>query len=147
MDEFIKMLNEDYELVRYKIKETKIIFEVASSKKSCTCPYCGMLSSRVHSNYQREIQDLPILNKQTILLVNTRKMFCDNPDCKVATFAERHPFVVKNGKKTERLVANILATSLQLSSINASKLLNTEAIKVSKSSICTLIKKNAINYR
>lgn len=68
-------------------------------------------------------------------------MFCDNPDCKVATFAERHPSVVKNGKKTERLVANILATSLQLSAINASKLFNTEAIKVSKSSICTLIKK------
>lgn len=96
MDEFIKMLNEYYELVRYKIKETKIIFEVASSNKSCTCPYCCMLSSGVHSNYQREIQDLPILNKQTILLVNTRKMFCDNPDCKVSTFAELRPFVVKN---------------------------------------------------
>ncbi|MEQ8156498.1 MAG: transposase family protein [Clostridiaceae bacterium] len=147
MDEFIKMLNEDYELMNYRIKEKIIVFEIASNKRNCTCPYCGMVSSRVHSTYQRDIQDLPIHNKQTILLVNTRKMFCDNPDCQVTTFAERHPFVAKSGKKTERLVANILATSLQLSSISASKLLSTESIKICKSSICTLLKKNAVHCK
>ena len=24
------------------------------------CPYCGTLSSKVHSSYEREIQDLPM---------------------------------------------------------------------------------------
>lgn len=145
MDEFIKMLSTDYELVDFKIKDTQIIFEIASAKKSCTCPFCGMTSSRVHSTYQREIQDLPLHNKQTVLLVHTRKMFCGNPDCQATTFAERHPFVSKNGKKTDRLVTNILNTSLQLSSISASRLLKTASVKVCKSSICTLLKKNAIN--
>jgi hypothetical protein len=73
MDEFIKMLNADYDLVDYKIKDTQIVFEIASNKSNCTSPYCGMASSKVHSAYQREIQDLSIHNKQTILLVNTRK--------------------------------------------------------------------------
>lgn len=100
-----------------------------------------MTSSRIHSIYQREIQDLPLHNKQTILLVHTRKMFCENPDCQATTFAERHPFVAKYGKKTDRLVTNILNTSLQLSSISASRLLKTESVKVCKSSICTLLKK------
>jgi transposase len=145
MDEFIKILNVDYELLDYKIKDTQIVFKIASTRENCNCPYCGKESSRVHSTYQREIQDLPLHNKQTILLVDTRKMFCDNPDCQVTTFAEPHPFVAKNGKKTERLVTNILNTSLQLSSISASRLLKTESIKACKSSICTLVKKNAIN--
>lgn len=60
-----------------------------------------MISSRVHSTYQREIQDLPIHNKQTVLFVHTRKMFCENPDCQTTTFAERHPFAAKSGKKTD----------------------------------------------
>jgi len=145
MHEFIKMLNDDYALLDYIIKDTQIVFEITSIKKSCTCPFCGMTSSRVHSTYKREIQDLPLHNKQTILRVHTRKMFCENPDCQATTFAERHQFAAKNGKKTDRLVTNILNTSLQLSSINASKLLKTESVKVCKSSICTLLKKNAIN--
>lgn len=145
MDELIKTLYADYELIDYKIRDTQIVFKIASNIKSCICPYCGMASSRVHSTYQREIQDLPIHNKQTILLVNTRKIFCDNSDCQFKTFSERHPFVTKSGKKTERLVTNILNTSLQLSSTSASKLLKTESVRVCKSSICTLLKKNAIH--
>lgn len=145
MDEFIKILTDDYELLDYKIKGTQIVFEISSTKKSYTCPFCGITSLRVHSTYQREIQDLPLHNKQTILLVHTRKMFCENSDCQTTTFAERHPFTAKNGKKTDRLVTNILNTSLQLSSINASNLLKTESVKVCKSSICTLLKKNAIH--
>lgn len=139
------MLSKDYELVNYKIEDNQIEFQITSAKNICTCPFCGMASSRVHSNYNRKVQDLPLHNKQTLLLVHTRKMFCENPDCQAKMFAERHPFVAKNGKKTDRLVANILNTSLQLSSISASRLLKTESVKVCKSSICALLKKNAIH--
>lgn len=142
MDEFIKLLSSDYELLRYKFTDSLIVFEVISTKQSVCCPYCGTPSTKVHSTYQREIQDLPIQNKQFILLVNTRKMFCRNPDCSYRTFSEKHSFVVRSGKKTERLIANILNTSLKLSSVNASKLLESESIKVCKSSICNLLKKN-----
>ena len=44
-------------------------------------------------------------------------------------------------KKTNRLIQNILYTSSQLSSLNASKLLKSENITVCKSSICDLLKK------
>jgi hypothetical protein len=36
MDEFIKMLNEYYELMDYRIKENKVVFEIASNKINCT---------------------------------------------------------------------------------------------------------------
>lgn len=47
------------------------------------CPYCGTLSSKVHSSYEREIQDLPMQNRKVILLVKTRKMFCSNCKCEM----------------------------------------------------------------
>ncbi|OYO59674.1 hypothetical protein CG709_18115 [Lachnotalea glycerini] len=50
------------------------------------CPYCGHSSFSVHSTYQREIQDISLQDKQTILLLSVRKMFCDNPQCSHKTF-------------------------------------------------------------
>lgn len=141
MDEFIKLLNQDYELVQYRIKDKAVIFNIQSSKKELTCPFCGSKSIWVHSIYQREIQDLPIQDKQVILLVDTRKMFCKNPDCLHKTFAEIHPFAAPRAKKTERLAKNIIHTSTQLSSLNASGLLKGENITACKSSICSLLKK------
>ncbi len=68
-------------------------------------------------------------------------MFCSNSDCKHKTFSERHPFVAIKGKKTIRLENSILSRSLDVSSINASKLLASEGVAVSKSSICAMLKK------
>ena len=81
MDEFIKSLNQDYELVQYHIKNKEVVFHIRSSKKELVCPFCGSKSIYVHSAYQREIQDLPIQDKQVILLVDARKLFCYYPDC------------------------------------------------------------------
>lgn len=145
MDEFIKLLDPAYELIQYRIKEDKVIFHIASTIAELECPFCGRKTSKVHSIYEREIQDLPMQGKKVILLVDIRKMRCMNPDCSHKTFSEKHPFVTAKSKKTNRLIQNILYTSSQLSSLNASKLLKSENISVCKSSICDLLKKNAIH--
>ena len=143
MEELIQMLDGDYELYDYRIKGQNIVMEIGSTTKLLNCPYCGIVSQKVHSRYQREIQDLPIQGKRVVLLVTTRKMFCNNPDCEHKTFSERHLFVAVKGKKTVRLENSILDKSLEVSSVNASKILASEGIAVSKSSICAMLKKNA----
>lgn len=110
MDEFIKLLDPAYELIQYRIKENKVIFHIASTITELECPFCGSKTSKVHSIYQREIQDLPMQGKKVILLVDTRKMRCMNPDCSYKTFSEKHPFVTAKSKKTNRLIQNILYT-------------------------------------
>ena len=141
MDEFIKLINQDYELVQYRIKDRTIIFHIQSSKEELKCPFCGSKSVSVHSVYQREIQDISIQDKKVILLVDTRKMFCRNQECLHKTFAETHPFAAPKAKKTDRLVRKIIHTSTQLSSLNASRLLKSENVTACKSSICSLLKK------
>ena len=139
----IKLLDNSLECNDCKIKAGKVIIKVYSARQSVICPYCGRKSARVHSVYQREIQDIPLHDKQTILLLSTRKMFCDNQECTHKTFSERFDFVAPCGKKTKRLIEKILVTSTKLSSVNASSLLKNDSIQVCKISICYLLKKNA----
>lgn len=145
MKDFITALDPNYQLDKYHIKNNVAVFYISSKMSEVKCPYCGTLSSKVHSSYEREIQDLPMQGKKVILLVDTRKMRCMNLDCSHKTFSEKHPFVAAKSKKTNRLIQNILYTSSQLSSLNASKLLKSENISVCKSSIRDLLKKNAIH--
>ena len=145
MEEFVRELGNHFCLDDYIIKDSEIIFKISSTESEMKCPYCGELSRKVHSNYQREIQDLPLQNKKSILLVNTRKFICSNPACSKKTFSERLPFADTKGKKTYRLEKSIIYTSTQLSSINASNILRAGGIDVCKSSICTLLKKNAVD--
>ena len=107
---FVKLLDENLECIDYKLKNDKIILLAKSSKKSVCCPYCGCISDKVHSEYQREIQDIPMQDKQTILLLNTRKMFCLNKDCAHKTFSERFDFISSNGKKTKRYNGSVVKT-------------------------------------
>ena len=109
--EIIKLLDPDLECIRYKLKNQQVIFEVKSSREKVPCPYCGKVSSKIHSVYQREIQDIPIQDKQTIVLLNTRKMFCSNPACDHKTFSERFDFIAPRERKTKRLVDKILLVS------------------------------------
>ena len=145
MEEFIKILDPMYKLDSYKIKDNLVVLHISSTEEELVCPFCGAKSKNVHSYYEREIQDLPIMDKQVVLLVKTRKMFCNNKFCSKKTFSERHAFVNPKSKKTIRLEKNIIYTSSQVSSVNASKLLKASKISISKSSICVLLKKNASN--
>ena len=99
MDFIVKDLDYNYRLNAFRNKADKIIFEISSEISTANCPYCGKESKRIHSIYQREIQDLPIQRKKVVLLVSTRKFFCDNDMCCKRTFSERHTFVDANGKK------------------------------------------------
>ena len=143
MEQFISSLDTNYQLDSYNVKDDIVVFEVSSKQNVLSCPYCGCITSKVHSYYQREIQDLPMQNKKVVLLVKTRKMFCINEACEKKTFSEKHSFADIKAQKTNRLIKNIIYTSTQLSSVNASKVLKSSSIDVSKSSICALLKKNA----
>ena len=139
--EIISSLSTDLECIRCKLKTRQIIFEVQSTREQVPCPYCGIFSSKVHSVYQREIQDIPLQDRQTILLLNTRKVFCMNPDCSHKTFSERFDFIAPKERKTKRLVNKILKPSSKLSSVSTSALLKEDSRRVCKSSICDLLKK------
>lgn len=141
MDEFIKLLDQNLEYLEHEITEEEVIIHVVSNRKQVQCPYCGQQSQKVHSTYERSFQDLPIFGKKTRIILNNRKMFCENSECSYTTFAETYDFLLHKGKKTQRLMDKIVDISLGVSSLAASDILKDGIADVGKSTICNLLKK------
>lgn len=86
------------------VEGSNAIIKMVSTKSECTCPNCKQTSSRIHSQYQRIIKDLPIINKKVIIYFQTRKFFCDNLSCNTRIFTERFKILINPyAKKTDRL--------------------------------------------
>ena len=54
-----------------------------------TCPRCGVVSSRVHSRYQRRLADGAAGGQRVVIRLRARRFFCDAPDYPACTFAEQ----------------------------------------------------------
>jgi transposase len=68
-----------------------ITIALTSVRPSACCPLCQHPSRRVHSHYERTLQDLPCGEKSLVLRVTIRKFFCPNRRCQRKVFAERLP--------------------------------------------------------
>ena len=63
------------------------------------------------------------MGKKSKIIIQNRKMFCLNPECKHTTFAETFDFIKPKAKKSNRLLDKIIDVSLNVSSVNASDIL------------------------
>ena len=145
MDEFIKILEKNLDYLSHEIIDDTIYINVISNRNECTCPYCGKYSNKVHSKYKRTFQDLPIQNKKVEIILNNKKYFCYNSECSRRTFAESFSCFKFKGKKTLRLEEQISKIAINMSSIAAQNYLRGNIANVSKSTICTLLKKRYTN--
>jgi transposase len=89
------------------------------------CPYCGHISEKIHSQYQRVITDLPVLGKRVVIHFRPRKFFCQNDFCSKKTFAEQPGNeVFRYRRRTRRCEQVVTHHGLMSSSNDASSLLN-----------------------
>ncbi|SRR5581483_1615048 len=80
---------------------------------SACCPDCQTRSWRIHSQYVRHPQDLPIQEKAVQLCLKVRRFFCRNPDCGRTTFVEQAPdFLRRYARRTNRVVERLMALAL-----------------------------------
>jgi len=145
MKEIIGLLDENLVYLQHQLFDEHILVLVCSNRDKAVCPFCGMVSSRIHSTYERSFQDLPIQGKKVYISINNRKYFCINSECQKTTFAEQFRCLKPKAKKSERLIDEIMKISVEVSSVTASKLLKDGAVNVSKSTICDYLKKNGKN--
>ena len=94
---------------------TQLQMTVASTQKLAQCPVCSGLSRRVHSRYERTLQDLTLAQYSLTLQVQVRKFFCVKAACNRRIFTERLPAVaVPWSRKTVRLVQRLQSIGLAL---------------------------------
>lgn len=141
MDDLIKLLDKNLDYVSHEIVEDTMYIKVASNRKIFTCPHCNTECKRIHSHYIKTFQDLPIQDKKVIIILDNRKFFCENNECSNKTFSETFDCIDFKSKKSKRLIEYIINTSMKLSTIDASKVLEKNGVRVSKSTVHNLLKK------
>ncbi|MFL5666960.1 MAG: ISL3 family transposase [Ktedonobacteraceae bacterium] len=82
----------------------KATLVVTSTQPEGCCPLCSEPASRVHSRYERMLQDLPCCGKRARLSLHVRRFFCANPCCPRQIFAERLPALTEaHARRPNRL--------------------------------------------
>lgn len=87
-----------------RVQAGVIEFRVRTTTETALCSECSCRSDRVHSYYQRTLQDLPWQGNNVRFLVTVRRFFCDNGACHRKIFAERVENLARRyQRKTARL--------------------------------------------
>ena len=95
--------------------QSAITLNLHARQATARCPLCGRRSKRVHSRHQRTLADLPWGQHAVTVLLNVRRLFCDNAGCERRIFAEHLPDVAAPwARKTTRLAGRLTAVGLAL---------------------------------
>jgi transposase len=130
---------------RIEIGSDKIIAVARSPKKVSICPSCGRASSRVHSQYQRSLSDLPAHGRCVEIKVTVRRFRCAQPICARKIFAERldKSIAVPFARRTTRLESVVHRLGLALGGRPGQSLAERLAIAVSKDTLLRAVRRGA----
>jgi transposase len=145
MEELVQLLSEELRYAGHATEDGTITIYVEPAHDEACCPYCSTVSNKVHSRYMRKLQDLPVQGRKATIYLTNRKYFCRNEDCSHRTFAEQFSFYEPKATKTKRLHEEIKRISMTQSAVSAAKYLRGSVAQVSKSTICSLLKKSREN--
>ncbi|MFY0126901.1 transposase family protein [Bacillus cytotoxicus] len=117
------------------------VYILKSICKSCPCPSCGKISSRVHSRYTRFVQDLAIQQTSIHLQLQVKKFFCDSPACSTRIFTERFAWLQSYQRKTNRLQEILQKIVLSINCTTASKVTESLGFQTSHDTLLRLLYK------
>jgi transposase len=91
-------------LICLRPKDGVIQMVVRACRCFSVCPACGTASRRIHSRYFRKLGDLPWEKVPVLILLQARKFFCVEGNCRQRIFTEQLPgTVARYSRRTFRL--------------------------------------------
>lgn len=91
-------------VTHFELDDTGLTVVAHSIQNNVCCPVCGTPATRLHSHYQRKVNDLACLEHSIRLCLTVRKFFCQVPTCPRRIFVERlGPFIAPWARVTARL--------------------------------------------
>ncbi|MFF3991502.1 transposase family protein [Streptomyces sp. NPDC001797] len=66
-----------------------LVVEAVSTARPGRCPNCRKQARRVHSTYQRTLDERPLGSLRVIVRLRVRRYFCDRKTCSRTTFVEQ----------------------------------------------------------
>src|SRR5204863_4970455 len=98
-------------------------------------------SVRVHDRYRRRLQDLSCGGRPVQVELQVRRLICDNPACKVVTFAEQVPgLTARHQRRTAGLRGLLERIALALAGRAGARLAGVLGAIVSRLSLIRLVR-------
>jgi len=132
--------------IRYSdISVQNVTIGLMSSYSFGVCPQCKQISYKVHSYYERKVNDLPMSGKTVHLRISVRKFFCRQAECSRKIFAERFDECLPSyQRRLQRSKAQIGQIGLSCGSKPGAKLCRLIGLPVSASTVLRIIKKTPL---
>ena len=70
------------------IEGERVVVSAHPIAVDAACTGCGQISARVHSHYERQLQDLPAHGRGVQLRIRVRRFRCGNAACNCRIFGE-----------------------------------------------------------
>lgn len=124
------------------VNDTGVLVKLKSKKQNCECPRCHQISNCYHGTYKRLVQDLPILGKNTSIIITAHEYECQNEECPTKTIVEHFDhFLGYYGRFTERCEDFISTLALETNCEGASRICGQLGIQISGDTIIRMLKK------
>lgn len=105
------------------------------------CPDCRRVSGRVHSRYSRDLSDTATADREVLIRLTVRRLFCDNPECGRTTFAEQVPgLAARHARRTAILQRVLSAVDLALGGRAGARLTHRLAVSVSRMTLLRMVR-------
>ena len=120
----------------------RLVIVARRRRRHGRCPSCGVLSSAVHSRYERRPDDLPSFGQAVLLRLRIRRFYCRHPGCPRRTFAERLPRLLPpRARRTRRLARAQAKVGLALGGEAGARLLSHLAMPISPDTVLRLVRR------
>ena len=128
------------------VTEEGITVLVSLTTETNCCPVCQHRSSRIHSRYQRTLQDLPSSGLPVQLRLQVRRFFCDNASCSRKTFAQAVPEVAaRYARKTVRLTELLTHLGFALGGEQGTRIADVLKVACSADTFLRLIRRTRLS--
>jgi DNA-directed RNA polymerase subunit N (RpoN/RPB10) len=120
---------------------TIVLIEASTSDRPAACPACGTASARVHSRYHRRLSDTAIADREVLIRLRVRRLFCSNTDCARTTFAEQIPDLAgRHARRTAVLQRVFGAVGLALGGRAGARLTRHLAASISRMTLPRIVR-------
>ncbi|WP_395292207.1 ISL3 family transposase [Kitasatospora hibisci] len=123
------------------IRADRVTVHAATTGGEAGCPSCGTVSTRVHSSYVRRLDDSAAGRRRVVVELRVRRFRCREQACPRATFVEQAAgLTFRYGRRSQGLQAALQQLALALAGRAGSRLAETFAVPVSRSTLLRLIR-------
>jgi transposase len=126
---------------RIERRGNRVIIRGHTIDTDAVCPRCDSRAERVHSRYERRVDDAAIGGRPTLIRLRVRRFFCDNENCATRTFAEQvSELTVPYARRSPMLRGVLEAMGLALAGRAGARLAEVLGLPASRSTMLRLVR-------